>query len=402
MTLPVQIRLRGAGKSDRLSIFQVMPRGMNFGACRATPIDLCIRDLVAYSWFRGATRIFAEDAEDHFSGFALDDLPKTKLFKTFRRANHVAAAARLVKPDVIIVQQHLPTAAAIAVRLPGTKVVLHTHNFQKSYARNGALKSSLRRKARLQRYASLAGVIHVSRACQSALSASWPELMMPQCIVNNGLDFTEWQPASERAKEVLYVGRCAPEKGVVEAARAMAAALPDFPDWRARFILSAVDIHPACYRDVVNALASLGTQVTIETQQPFARVKSACEHAAIAIVPSKCAESFGRTALEAHAGGAALISSGTGGLREISGGAAEFLSEVTPETIQMAVANLIAHPVWRAQLAYDGCKHVRQHFDIRTQAANLDAFCMRIADNTARRRNADASNGTGAPLAAAE
>ena len=56
----------------------------------------------------------------------------------------------------------------------------------------------------------------------------------------------------------------------------------------------------------------------MDVAQPWSFVKAKCEQAAIALVPSKWDEPFGRTALEAHAGGCAVVSSGTGGLAEIS------------------------------------------------------------------------------------
>jgi len=62
------------------------------------------------------------------------------------------------------------------------------------------------------------------------------------------------------------------------------------------------------------------------------------------VVASKWAEPFGRVTLEAHAGGAALISSGTGGLSEISGDAALYLEAVTGPVIASALCQLAGCP----------------------------------------------------------
>ena len=359
------------------SVFQVMPRNMYFGASRATSIDLCVRDLVCASRFQTATRIFAEKTDDVFSGFRVDHLPKTRRAATFARANHVARAALREEPDLVIVQQHLPTAIAIARRLPHAKIVLHTHNFQKAY-NAGGVKDVVHRALRKRRYRQLAGIIHVSNACAHAFAEAWPEIALPSTVVNNGLDFDAWRPAHQRSKQILYVGRCAPEKGVLEAAQAAAMVLPQFPDWQVRFILSNIEVHPDYFRSVRMALSSLGPQAGVEVQRPFIEIKAAFERAAIALVPSKWIEPFGRTALEAHAGGAAVISSGTGGLAEISGDAALILPAVAPEAIAEAIEILIDNASLREQIARKGSGRVRADFDIHIQVERLDAFCEAV------------------------
>jgi glycosyltransferase involved in cell wall biosynthesis len=110
-------------------------------------------------------------------------------------------------------------------------------------------------------------------------------------------------------------------------------------------------------------------------------VKAACETAAIAVVPSKWAEPFGRTALEAHAGGAALISSGTGGLREASGEHAVYLPAVTEEAIAAALKALIEAPEQTEEMARKGMERAQETFSTELQAAKLDDFLVSISGN---------------------
>jgi glycosyltransferase involved in cell wall biosynthesis len=350
---------------------------MYFGPARATSIDLCVRDLVGASRHRQSTRILAEQADDIFPGFEVEHLPSRGRAATFHRANSAAKAARLANPDIIVVQQHLPTAAAVARRLPGAKIILHTHNIQKGYGAGG-IEPFIHRLIRKRRYGLLSGIIHVSQACADRFAEFWPDIALPSAVVNNGLDFASWLPARARAREVLCVGRCAPEKGILEAAQGLAASLPEFPDWTARFILSDTGVHREYFASVGMALSPLGARARIEMQRPFAEVKAAFERAAIALVPSKWVEPFGRTALEAHAGGAALISSGSGGLSEISGDTALILKSVEARAIAEAVRMLIVNDGARGSLALAGYRRVREKFDIQTQAARLDTFCEAV------------------------
>lgn len=368
-------------------IFQVMPRGMYFGKSRATSIDLCVRDLMLASRRRQDALIYAEEVDDPFRDFAINTLPANGKASSYYRANFVAAQARRLKPEIIVVQQHLPTATAIARRVPGTKVVLHTHNFQKSYENLPGISGWLKRAAKKLRYRQLAGIIHVSKACEEAFARDWPELSIPSCVVNNGLDFSVWGPAASRTKEIVYAGRCAPEKGVLDLAQAVRQLLPMHPEWRARFIVSAVDTHPDYFGKVRDVLAGSGENVIIQIQQPFEVVKSAYENAAIAVVPSICSESFGRTALEAHAGGAALVSSGNGGLAEVSGPDAIMLAAVEPEEIGKSLQTLIRDETLRARLAIAGAKRVRERFDIYRQAEKFSEFCEILSSRGRRPGN---------------
>lgn len=368
-------------RRKQLTLFHVMPRAMYFGPSQATSIDLCVRDLIQASRFAKSTQVFAEAVADAFEGVALHPFPPTAISATRSRAQYVAGHVGAGKPEIVIVQQHLPTAAAIARRCPGAKVVLQTHNFQKSDYAAGSLKDWLRRGYKRARYRRLAGLIHVSEACRQAFAANWPDVDLPQAVVHNGLAFAEWRPAATRAREVLFAGRCAADKGVLEAAQATARALAARPDWTARFILSAVRENPVFFEVVRAALAPLGDRVQIDVQLPFAEVKAAFEAASIALVPSKVSEAFGRTALEAHAGGAAVISSGIGGLREVSGTSALYPPEISAEALAAAIDTLIDTPDLRARLALDGAARVRERFSIEAQAARLDSFCLALAMN---------------------
>jgi len=298
-----------------------------------------------------------------------------------RSVEQIAAASR---PDVIIVQQRLPLAAQIAKAVPDSRVILRTHNLQKTFCDRSALMRRIRRRHRQRQYEKLHGIIHVSQTCADAFADTWPEVTLPSCVINNGLDFAGWQPARERSKEILCVARCMPEKGVLEAAQGMMSVLKTFSGWRARLILSEVDRQPQYYAEVLNVLSGLGDQVSVETDQPHTHVKRSCERAAIALVPSKWTEPFGRTALEAHAGGAALISSGRGGLAEISGEAAFVLSDVSAGSVSASLVALLTDQARREHLAQAGADRVRRLFDIRSQSERLDRFVEAIANHELR------------------
>ena len=346
---------------------------MRFGPSNASSIDLCVRDLVAASRYRNTTTVICCENETLFPGIdvrtysrAVDDSRRRKVAFALREISRIS-------PDLIVVQQHFPTAAALASRTR-VPVVLHKHNMIKPVP-GGGFFNAFRRWLKLRQYRALAGMIFVSEFCRRTFDADWPEVQLPSSVVYNGLDFSEWRPAEQKLDEIICVGRAAPEKGIKEAALAVAAVLKDHAGWRARFILSEPKRFPAYFEEVLAAIRPLENRITIELSQPFAVVKERYENARIAIVPSKWEEPFGRTALEAHAAGCAVISSGTGGMSEIGPGSALMLPpNFTPNHIADHLRTLIRDRELRDRLAANGREDCAKKFSLAQVARTADDF----------------------------
>ena len=210
----------------------------------------------------------------------------------------------------------------------------------------------------------------------------WPDVTTLRRVIPNGIDLNAWRPQRERDRTVLMVGRATPEKGMLEAALALRQVLPRHPGWTATFVVSEADRFPNYFADLCAALAPLADRARLLLDRPFAEVKALNEAAAIALVPSMWREPFGRTCLEAHAGGAAVVSSGSGGLLEISGDAALKLRRVDPGTIAEALEALIGSEPLRLRLSLEGSTRVRRLFDVRRVAADLDDFCVAVIEAT--------------------
>jgi glycosyltransferase involved in cell wall biosynthesis len=354
-----------------------MPRNMRFGPRNATSIDLCVHDLVANSRHRGSTTILCCENEPLFDGFAIETYPKAIDASKRRKLAFALERVHAKSPDLIVVQQHLPTAVALA-RKTSIPVILHKHNFVRPI--NGSsLGERLRRHWRLRQLRSLAGLIFVSHACKAAFQLDWPEVQSPLSVVSNGLQFSQWASGA-KAKEIICVSRAAPEKGVLESAQAIAAVLRTEKEWRARLILSEADRMPEYASSIMKVLQPVCHRTVVDYDQPFEMVKGSFQRAAIAIVASKWKEPFGRVALEAHAAGCAVITSGTGGLSEISAGHAEVLPDgFGVDDIIHRLTHLINAPARRKELAESGRAYCKTKFDISQVSKQADAFYESIA-----------------------
>lgn len=358
-----------------MKIAVILPRGTHFGPDKATAIDLCAYDFVRFSRYRDETVVIGEAVDTPFDGVRFIGLPRAGKSQT-AFTDALAAAAAAERPDVIVVHQHIPSARRIAARFRDRPVLLHRHNNPK------APKGFLGRWLEARKYAPFARIILISAFCRDRLVEFFPALAAKSHVVHNGLDLAEWPATDAKRREILFVGRAVPEKGVLEAARAAVSALGKAPDWRVRFILSGLDGNAGYAAEVAEALRPLGERAEMQRDLPHAAVREAFRAAAIALVPSRFEEPFGRTAIEAMAGNAALISSLRGGLREIAEGVSLAIDPDDPASIADAIIRLIEDEALRRRLADAGRKKVESAFAIESSAAQLDDIYASVCSGT--------------------
>ncbi len=360
-----------------LRIYQILPFGMRFEKVSASSIELCVAEWISGSRFRDTTTVVASPGSEPLIDVDIVRFAKLKRLSSWRGAIAIRQALAQTGCDVIVWQQHIATSARIARFNARYPVVLQTHNFIEE-PRTGPfalLHNAITRK-RLRR---LGGLTLISEATSRHFDEHWPEIDIPRTVVSNGFDFSAWHPAAVRDPVIAAVGRAQPEKGLLEAAQGVVRFLRSAPGWTAVFVLSEPGYNPAYAAEVKAALAPAGDRAKIWTGVPFVQVKDLTERAAIAVVASKWAEPFGRTALEAHAGGAALISSGTGGLREISGEHALFLDEVSGETIADALLTLSSDADLGRRLAAAAGERVRRLFALERTPESDDTPVVPIS-----------------------
>jgi glycosyltransferase involved in cell wall biosynthesis len=348
----------------------VMPRNMSFSPATATSIDLCVRDLVQFSRFRDTTEVFGEPVAAPFADMRFQSVPRPASMSQARYARRLAMALRQRAPDVIVVEQHPGSAAIISRCLPDIPVVLHRHGMTQDY-------SSLWQRWRYGRlYGRAARIVCVSESLAAYVRGTFPALAQRIAVVPNGIDTRLWQPAAKE-KLIAFAGRAVTEKGVLEMSGALARLLTRHPDWRATLLLAAAQRDAPVLASMKALLAPVMGAIAWHENAPLDQVRDVFGRAAIVLVPSIAREGFGRTALEAHAAGAALISSGAGALREVSGDAALYLDAVSEAAIESATERLIAAPAELARLQELSVSRARMH-DIRACAAGFDALCESV------------------------
>jgi glycosyltransferase involved in cell wall biosynthesis len=195
--------------------------------------------------------------------------------------------------------------------------------------------------------------------------------------VYNGFDVPEFLLASPplRHKQIAFAGRMTEEKGALLLAEALHRVLPRFPEWRAVLIggrRHSPSVTLSAYEQrILSTLEPLGEQVEFAGFLPHAETLRHFHASEMVVVPSLWHESFGRTALEAMACGAAVISSGSGGLPEVTGDAALTLPAVTSAALAEALTRLMEDETLRHNYQQRGRERA-ERFRMAHCAARLD------------------------------
>lgn len=351
-----------------MKIAIALPRGMHFGPKTATAIDLCVHDFVRHSAYRETTTVYGEAPELPFEDvkFVGVDRAANQPHQAFVRA--LGERIALDAPDLLVVHQHVPSALQLAKHLKNAPILLHKHNTPKR-PRNFFSRWKMARD-----YGAFARVLFVSDYSRESFLNDLPRFSARCATQHNGMDLSSWQPKTDRERRVLFVGRAVPDKGTLQAAQAVAKLLETRPDWQASFILSLLGTDANYVARIREALSRLGSRASILTDCPHDIVQEHFEKAAISLMPSVFPEPFGRTAIEAMAGGAALIASRRGGLQEVCAeGALPLEDPESVNEISGALAKLCDDVSLRHKLATEGRARVEERFDLASLSKKLDA-----------------------------
>lgn len=343
----------------------VMPRG---GAmCRRTTnsMETVAHTLHAHSRLKGNVRIICDAGAVEPLADNLITVP-AELNKR-RRANAVAQALKAFDPGYIEYHQQLESAASLARRFPDKVHVLYRHT------RIKAPRSAVERMRYEGRLKVFNRLVFVSDAACAEFLADYPRFADRVSAVCNPIDSQAWHgDVDQREKLILFSGRAIKEKGLEPFCEALATVLDQSPEWRGALMLGDWERHQAWAEPVIGALDRFGDRVEIHKSASIADVKAVTRRAAIAVAPSFVAEALGLTALEAHAAGAALISSGRGGLREASGQHAVYVDPPEAGGLASAMTKLVGAPQLRTSMARRAQSRVAEVHAAEIRSAQLD------------------------------
>lgn len=338
----------------------VLPASEVFSAGRAGAIAMVVQRLAAAS---DACVIGAARIAPTFPGIAYAPVearsPLGYNLGILRRL-------RALRPACVEIHQQPRLARMVARMLPQSRVMLVLHN--EPLTMRGLTSRAARARTLRRLHAVICVSDHLRRRFATGLGDTTRLVTL-----HNPLTLAELpSPAAERHCEILFAGRIVEGKGIADFIDACALALPHLPGWSARVIggdrFGPDSPETPFVREMSAKAAAAG--LTWEGYRPHEDVLAAMAGAAIVVVPSRWAEPFGLTALEALASGSALITTNAGGLPEVVGDAGLLVSPADSAALAAAIRQLACDDAARERLSTAGRERARL-FDTPVIAARL-------------------------------
>lgn len=344
----------------------VLPPHEGFGPGRSGAIGLIARRLVATPGFRTVV-LGGEQGGPLFTEAPFQPV-RPGLWPGSANVRFAVSAIRALRrlaPALIEVHNRPEIALRLARHLnPPVTLMLNNDPLEMRAARSVAERSTLLRHLALVTTSS----DYLRERFLDGLEGSDDRV----AVLHNCIDLAAFPPPRQREDLILFAGRVVADKGTDAFIAACAEALPRLPGWRAEIIgadrFRADSPDTDFVRKMQQAARAAGVVMTGYRDHPF--VVDANARAAIAVVPSRWPEPFGLTALEALAAGAALITSGRGGLGEVAGDAAVYVDPDRPGELASAILALAQDPARREALGAAGRERARQ-FDLPIVGARL-------------------------------
>ena len=357
------------------SIAVILPPRERFRAADAGAVALTVHDFVLASRFQPQIVVFGGETQP-FSDVDFCHVATSWSWMVGKNLAYAYACITLLrKQNIQLVEVHNRITLALRIKksLPRLAVAIHLHN--DPHGMEGA-KTAKQRQYLLEQIDVVYCVSEYVR--QRLLEGVAPELAVKCHVIHNALaDNHSVDISVQKQQWLVYAGRFIPEKGALALAQALAEVLPHFPQWRAVFLGAWGFGHAAGKSDyeqqVYTALTTVASQVEFRGHVPHSEVMAILAQSSVTVVPSTCAEAFGRVALEAMSMRNAVMVSSFGALPEIAGDAAIVLLEVSKIALAQQLTALLHSPE-RIELVAATCQQrARQQFNIKLIVHKLDA-----------------------------
>jgi len=299
-------------------------------------------------------------------------------FRNLRYRRACLKMVRSIRPELVEVHNR-PDLAAYLSRFCRVRLILHNDPCSMRGAKTAVERQWLARRVLV------CGVSEwvKDRYCEGCAAVRFE--VQPNCIDLETLQV----PLCTREKLVLFAGRVVADKGVDAFVRAWGAIRHLYPEWRA-IIIGADRFGPDTPdTPFLRNLRPVAEKAGVEMlgYQCHAQVMQAMSRAAIVVVPSRWAEPFGMTALEAMANGAAVIAAPVGALESVVGQSGLMAHPDREGELEGALCRLLDDSALRDSLGERG----------RKAAIRFDLSASRLRLEELRREAIAFSRARGAP-----
>lgn len=296
----------------------LLPYKDKFDKNKASSVSITVKNNLIHSKYLDQIRVFGQKVEnplfkDNFTGFNHSIL-------SFKSKNKYLAHEMLKKINKDIDKEQLieihnrPYLVDLITQKSSFPVSLFFHNDPQTMKGSKSVKD---RKKILQK---CTAIFCVSEFIKDKFSEGINENLQKVHILYNGVE-RKLKSFPIKKKEILFVGRLVPEKGVDLYVDVIQNIAKKFPDWTFDMIgsyrLGDNKEMGSFANQVIKKFLKIGSQAKFHGFQNQRFVEKKMESASVIIIPSIWQEPFGLVAAEAMSYGICIIASKVGGIPEI-------------------------------------------------------------------------------------
>jgi glycosyltransferase involved in cell wall biosynthesis len=358
------------------SIVVILPPRERFRPADAGAVALCVKEQVQLSRYEQESVVVGA-LEGGFDGISYQQVSPFLSLVLGKSYAYSVACCRYLKtqsPSLVEVHNRALLFLAIQRALPNVPCCLFLHNDPQS------MKGCKTPKQRQQVLQKAAVVYCVSDYVRQRFLEGVSLYHERVEVIYNGMSLPLTSVAKQ--KVVTYAGRLIPEKGIMELVQAMAQLLPDYPDWRFEVVGAYGFGRPlgetSFEQQLMAEAQPAALQIHFAGHLPQTSVMQQLAESAIVVVASTGIDAFPRVAIEAMAHGCAVLTSASGGLKEMTAGSPYCIEQVSPATLKAAIEPLLQQPHKLAEAQAWAKSRVTECFLASGQIAKLDARRMAL------------------------
>jgi UDP-glucose:(glucosyl)LPS alpha-1,2-glucosyltransferase len=363
----------------------VLPRREPFQHTGAGAIGNSVRDGVAASGLASRIKVLGEAVAEPFDPARFVAVPLASWLYGRRTTRYVQGVIRVLRdlsPAYIEIHNRPVYVAALRKAFPHTPILLYIHNDPRTIR---GIREVAERARCLEQVSAVVCVSGFIRRCMLEGMEDHPHAAKVR-VVLNGVDTAALQPAQEKRREIIFVGRLSPQKGGLVFAQAALQLKEHLPDWRFVLVGARSFDKPTLGSDyeqqVVEAMQRLGVQGEITGYLPRVQAMARLQQAAIATIPSQWDDPCPLSVIEALACGCAVVASSRGGIPELVYDAGMLINSGEPGDWSEQLLALAADAALLRRYQQAARDRAVQSLDIRHATARLDAIRLELMNNT--------------------
>jgi len=324
----------------------ILPHREKFDKYKASSVSITVKNNFKHSEYKKNIMIYGQDTENpiftkNFTGFK-----NPFLFFLSRNKNIAKKMCKIIlsekdKKQIIEIHNRPYLLNFIYKRLKEYPITLFYHNDPQGMLGSKTIKEreQLLKKAK--------GIFCVSEYIKSKFLEGLHGDTSKVIVIYNGVERRLKQfPVKNR--EIIFLGRFVPEKGVHLYVNAISKIANKFPDWKFRLIgstyLGSSKKQTSYALKVIKDFRNIGGQAILEGFISSRAAQKKMETASIIVIPSIWNEPYGLVVAEAMSNGVAIITSNVGGIPEIIKDNGLIISEISEDKIEMALLSLLNSP----------------------------------------------------------